>query len=125
MISCIGALPAGGRLTVSDEESVEDGAQLGKIREPADGVGGAWRFIAGCRAGIAAPVGPGRRDQRTAAVRQDDEQEQAAAALDGANDAEALALEGVAPSRHRHFVRVILGVGSVSPLPSTRSRMAS
>jgi hypothetical protein len=67
------------------------------------------------------PVGPCRRNERSAAIRQNDENEKSAASLDGVNHAERLAFEGVAPADDSHLRRNIAVMGSVSPLPSTRS----
>jgi hypothetical protein len=71
------------------------------------------------------PVGPCRRNERSAAIRQNDEDEQDAATLDGVGHTERLAFEGVAPPDNGHLRRNISVMGSVAPLPSTRSRMAN
>jgi hypothetical protein len=65
-----------------------------------------------------APVGPRRGNERSAAVRQDDEREQHAASLDGLDHAESLAFEGVAPPDNGHLGRNIAEMGSLSCLPS-------
>jgi hypothetical protein len=67
------------------------------------------------------PVGPCRRNERSAAIRQNDENEQDAASLDGVDHTESLAFEGVAPPDNGHLRRNISVMGSVAPLPSTRS----
>jgi hypothetical protein len=69
------------------------------------------------------PVGPCRRNERSAAIRQNDENEQDAASLDGVDHTESLAFEGVAPPDNGHLRRNISVMGSVAPLPSTRFRM--
>jgi hypothetical protein len=68
------------------------------------------------------PVGPCRRNERPAAVRQNDENEQDAATLDGVHHTERLAFEGVAPPDNGHLGWNIPVMGSVAPLPSTRFR---
>ena len=68
-----------------------------------------------------APVGPRGRNERSAAIRQDDEYEQHAASLDAADHRQRLPLERMARSNDRHIIRMIVEMGSVSPLPSTAS----
>ena len=119
IFSCMFTLRAQRRLVPSAEKSVENCAQPAKISEMSERRCvvdiaastlhyGSVRFV---------PVGPSGWNQRSAAIRQDDEHEQAAASFDCADDAERLPLERVSSTRHGNFARDILGVGSVSPLP--------
>jgi hypothetical protein len=68
-----------------------------------------------------APIGPRGRNERSAAVRQDDEHEQNAASLDAADHRQRLALERVALADDGYLIRDIAEMGSVSPLPLTTS----
>jgi hypothetical protein len=72
-----------------------------------------------------APIGPRGRNERSAAVRQDDEHEQNAASLDAADHRQRLALERVALADDGYLIRDIAEMGSVSPLPSTGSTTTS
>jgi hypothetical protein len=67
------------------------------------------------------PIGPRRWNERPAAVRQNDENEENAASLDGVNHAECPAFEGVAPPDNGHLDWNISVMGSVAPLPSIES----
>jgi hypothetical protein len=106
------------RLGRSAQESVDDLAQGEQITEPAERGCAVDIVIAERCVGIA-PVGPGGGNERSAAVRQDDEHEQRAASLDGVDHAESLAFEGVATPDNGHLGRNISAMGSVAPLPST------
>ena len=61
-----------------------------------------------------APVGPRGRNERSAAVRQDDENEQHAASLDAADHCQRLALERVALADDGYLIRDIAEMGSLS-----------
>jgi hypothetical protein len=103
-------------------ESVDELAKLEQIAELAE---------RGCAITIAmerrrvdvgrSPIGPCRWNERSASVRQNDENEENAASLDGVNHGESLAFEGVAPPDNGHLRRNISVMGSVAPLPSTTS----
>jgi hypothetical protein len=103
-------------------ESVDELAKLEQITELADRgcaimiVMQRRRVDVGC-----SPIGPHRWNERSAAVRQNDENEQDAASLDDVDHAERLAFEGVAPPDNGHLGWNISVMGSVAPLPSTRS----
>ena len=108
------------------QESVEDRAQLEQITEIAERgavveIVIAWRCVG---AGIA-PVGPRGRNERPAAIRQDDQHEHHAASLEAADHGQRLAFEGVPPTGDRHLIGNILEMGSLSCLPSTRSGIAN
>jgi len=107
------------RLGRSAQESVDDLAKLEQITELAER--GCVVDIVSARRCVAAPVGPRSRNERSAAVRQDDEHEQRAASLDGVDHAESLAFEGVAPPDNGHLGWNISVMGSVAPLPSIES----
>jgi hypothetical protein len=110
------------RLGSSAVESVDELAKLEQIAELAE---------RGCAITIAmerrrvdvgrSPIGPRRWNERPATVRQNDENEENAASLDGVNHAERLAFEGVAPPDNGHLGWNISVMGSVVPLPSTAS----
>jgi hypothetical protein len=57
----------------------------------------------------------------SAAIWQDDEDEQHAASLNAADHGQLLALECVTLPDDRHTIRMIAEMGSLSPLPSTNS----
>jgi hypothetical protein len=109
------------RLDVSAQESVDDLAKLEEITELADRGCAVDIVIARQCIGIA-PVGPGGRDERSAAVRQDDEHEQHAASLDAADHRQRLALERVALADDGYLIRDIAEMGSLLCLPSIRFR---
>jgi hypothetical protein len=73
----------------------------------------------------AAPVGPRGGNERSAAIRQDDEHEQHAASLDAADRRQRLALERVALTSDGDLSRNIAEMGSLSCLPSTPSTITS
>jgi hypothetical protein len=109
------------RLGTSAAESVDELAKLEQITELAESgrvitiVMQRRRVDVGC-----SPIGPRRWNERSAAVRQNDENEEDAASLDGVNHAERLAFERVAPPDNGHLGWHIPVMGSVAPLPSTR-----
>ena len=109
------------RLKLPAEERVEDCAQLEQIahsaeRDAVDIVVVLRGIGAGCT-----PVGPRGRNERAAAIRQDDEHKHHAASLDAADHGQRLAFEGVPPADDRHLIGNILEMGSLSCLPSTTS----
>jgi hypothetical protein len=68
-----------------------------------------------------APVGPLGRNERAAAVGQNDKQEEYAAAPDAAEHVKRASLEGMALAGDRHPIRNITAMGSLPPLPSMPS----
>jgi hypothetical protein len=66
-----------------------------------------------------APVGPLGRNERAAAIRQTDQQEEHTAAPDTADHGERAALEGVTLAGDRHQIGKITAMGSLPTLPST------
>lgn len=68
-----------------------------------------------------APVGPTRRDQRARFIRQDQQQEQSLTAFAAAVDTKLPSLKRVPLAPNAHDRRKVLGLGSESLLPSTRS----
>ena len=112
------------RLKLPAQESVDDATQLEQIAELAE-----RRFVLDIVVALRsvgasiAPVGPCGWNERSAAVRQDNKNEQYAASLDAADHRQRLAFEGLAPARDGYLIRIIAEAGSVSPLPSTRSAM--
>jgi hypothetical protein len=110
------------RLGSSAVESVNELAKLEQITELAE---------RGCAVTIVmerrcvdvghSPIGPRCWNERSATVRQNDENEENASSLDGVDHAESVALEGVAPPDNGHLGGNISVMGSVAPLPSTRS----
>jgi len=65
-----------------------------------------------------APIGPCGRNEGSAAVWQDDEDEQHAASPDAIDHGQRLALERMALTDDRHLFQNIAVMGSLSPLPS-------
>jgi hypothetical protein len=107
-------------------ESVDDLAKLEQITQLAERGCVVGSVIAQRCVGTGiAPVGPRGGNERSAAIRQDDEYEQHAASLDTADHRQRLPLERMARSNDRHIIRMIVEMGSVSPLPSIRSRTVS
>ena len=103
-------------------ESVEMKAQLQQIGEPTkdgDSIGlvDGWRCRAGRRV---APVGPGGRNERPAAVGQDRQHKQHATSAQAADHIKRLPLEHVASAGDRNPSRSIPAMGSLWWLPSTR-----
>src|ERR1700730_16861041 len=104
-------------------ESVDDLAQLKQITKPTesrcvDDVVRARRCL-----GVVMiyPIGPRRRNEGSTAVWQDDEDQQQASSLNAADHCQRLPLERMALSNDHHIIRMIVEMGSVSPLPSTKS----
>jgi len=114
------ALLAAHRLDVSAVESVDDLAQMEQIAESAESVGTGivHRRSPGL---LCAPIGPVGRNERSAAVRQDHENEEDAAPPDAADRGERLAFEGVPLAGDCHRIRNITAMGSLWPLSSTGS----
>jgi hypothetical protein len=107
-------------------ESVDDVAKLEQITQLAERGCVVGSVIAQRCVGIGiAPVGPRGGNERSAAIRQDDEHEQHAASLDAADHRQRLPLERMARSNDRHIIRMIVEMGSVSPLPSIGSTTTS
>jgi hypothetical protein len=120
------ALLAGHRLDVSVAESVDNLAQLEQVAESAEIVATLTAIVrqhSPCLVG--APIGPVRRNERSAAVWQDHEKKENAAPLDAADHRQRLAFEGVTRTGDGYRVWNIAVVGSLWPLPSTRSRTAT
>jgi hypothetical protein len=117
------ALLALHRLDGSVVESVNDLAQLEQIAEPAEIVGttSIVRRRSPCLLGV--PIGPAGRNQRAATVWQDHENEEDAAPPDAADHGQRLAFEGVALAGDGQRIWNITVMGSLWPLPSTRSRI--
>jgi hypothetical protein len=111
------------RLDVPAQESVDDLTKLEQITELAERECVVDIVIAQRCVGIA-PVGPRGRNERSAAVRQDDEHEQHSASLDAADHRKRLALESVALADNGYLIRDIAEMGSLSCLPSTKSAKA-
>jgi hypothetical protein len=105
------------RLGRSAQESVNDLAKLEQITEPAER-GCAGDIVIARRCVGVAPVSPHGGNERSAAVRQDDEHERHAASLDAADHRKRLALERVALASDGDLSRDIVEMGSLSPLPS-------
>jgi hypothetical protein len=110
------------RLDASAAQSVDDLAQVKQIAESAQIVvailGGVHERPPGL---LWAPICPLSRNERPAAVRQDDENEEDAAPPDAADHGQRLALEGVAFSGDSCRIRNITAMGSLWLLPSTPS----
>jgi hypothetical protein len=112
------------RLDVPAQESVDDLAKLEQITELAERRCVNDIVIPERWVGIA-PVGPRGWNERSAAVRQDDEHEQHAVSLDAADHRQRLALERMALTDDGYLVRDIMAMGSLSCLPSTGSTTTS
>ena len=120
--SCMAALHVWRRLDVPAQESVDDLAKPEQITELAERGCVVDIVIAQRWVGVGiAPVGPGGRNERSAAVRQDDQHEQDAPPLDAVDHAERLAFERMTLANNGHLSRNIAEMGSVSCLPSTAS----
>jgi hypothetical protein len=120
--NCMTALLARHRLDVSVVESVDDLAQVEQIAESAEIVATITGIVRRRSLGLLyAPVGPAGRNERSAAVRQDHKNEEDAAPPDATDHGERLAFEGVALADDGHRVRNITVMGSLWPLPSTKS----
>jgi len=96
------------RLDVPAQESVDDLAKPEQITELAERGCEVDSVIAQrCVVGSIAPVGPRGRNERSAAVRQDDEREQHSASLDAADHRQRLALERVTLAGNGYLIRDI------------------
>jgi hypothetical protein len=120
--SCTGHLPAilpailADSVTRSVDQAVDDPPRMLEITErPQHLARGPCRLIS-------REVRPGRRDQRTGAVRQHQDQVQAALPAHPAEHPQRSTTEWVTLSDDRHLRREVLQVGSVSPTRSRRSR---
>jgi len=109
---------------VPAQESVDDLAKLEQITELAER-GCAVHIVIARRCVGIAPVGPCGRNQRSAAVRQNDEHEQDAASLNTADHRQPLALKRVALADNGYLIRDIPEIGSLSCLPSIASTTMS
>jgi hypothetical protein len=108
------------RLDGPAQESVDDLAKLEQITELAER-GCEVDIVVARRCVAIAPVGPRGGNERSAAVRQDNEHEQHAAPLDAADHRQRVALERVALASDCYLSRDIVEMGSLSSLPSTPS----
>jgi hypothetical protein len=120
------ALLARRRFGASAAESVDELAQPEQIAEPAEIVASVigidWRRSSRRRN---FPIGPARRDQRPAAVRQNCEEIGDAAPPDGADHGQRTTFEGMTIARDPHGCRKIVAMGSLWPLRSTLFHMRS
>lgn len=101
------------------QQSIHNSASAKQLRE-----GGQCRVLrfrrSGWRPELGVQVSPCRRDQRARAVRQYENEMQAALAMGPAQHFQRLPLEGMAPADDRHPFWVVVEVavvGSVSCLP--------
>jgi hypothetical protein len=116
------ALQVGRRLEAPAQESVDDLAKLEQITELTEGGCVVDILITQRSIGVSiAPVGPGGRNERSAAVRQDREHVQHAASLDAAHHRQRLPLERVPLADNGYLIWDIAEMGSLSCLPSMRS----
>jgi len=120
------ALLARRRFGASAAESVDELAQPEQITEPAEIVASVigidWRRSS---RRLNLPIGPARRDQRPAAVRQNCEEIGDAAPLDGADHGQRSTFESMTLARDRHGCRNIMAMGSLWPLRSGAFPMPS
>ncbi len=120
--NCMTALLSWRRLDVSAAQSVDDVAQVKQIPEAAQIVVAIADIVRRRTVGLlGAPIGPLGRNERPAAIRQDRQNEKDAAPSDAADSGQRLAFERVALAGDRHRIRNIMTMGSLWPLPSTRS----
>ena len=120
--NCMTALLSRRRLDVSAAQSVDDLAKVKQIPEAAQIVVAIADIVRRRAVGLfGAPIGPLGRNERPAAIGQDYENEEDAAPPDAADRGQRLAFEGVALAGDRHRIRDITTMGSLWPLPSTRS----
>jgi len=107
----------------SAAESVDEMAQLEQIGKTTERT--KRRVVVGQSsraAGVTiAPVGPLDWNERAAAIRQADKQEEHTAAPDAADHDERAALKGVTLAGDRHRIGKITAMGSLPTLPSMRS----
>jgi hypothetical protein len=110
------------RLSVPAQESVDDLAKPQQIIKLAERGCVVDIGIARGSVGVGiAPVGPRSGNERSAAVRQDNEDEQDATPLDAAYHRQRLPLERMAFAGDDHPTRNIPEMGSLPYLPSTAS----
>src|SRR5438874_7642662 len=98
-------------------------AQLEQISETAQRAKGGvvvWQSLR-CGGVTLAPISPLGRDQRSAAVRQADQQEEHTAAPDAADRGERAAFKRVTLAGDRHQIGKITAMGSLPTLPSAAS----
>ncbi|HYA81261.1 MAG TPA: hypothetical protein VED87_10055, partial [Methylocystis sp.] len=108
------------RFGASAAESVDELAQPEQIGEPAkilDSVIGSDRRRSSRRRHL--PIGPARRDQRPAAVRQNGEEIEDPAPPDGADHRQRPTFESMTLPRDRRRSGKIMAMGSLWPLRST------
>ena len=106
-------------------ESVDHLAQMEQIVEAAESGGATVDVRRRSLAPFPVPVGPVDRNQRSAAVRQNRENEADATTSHAVDHRERPAFEGVPFTGDGHPRRKILVMGSVSCLPSAAFRMRS
>ena len=122
--NCMTALLSLRQLDVSAVQSVDDLAQVKQIPKSAQIVVAIADMLRRRAVGLlGAPIGPLSWNERPAAVRQDHQNEKDAAPPDAADREQRLAFEGVALAGDRYRIRNITTMGSLWPLPSTRSRI--
>jgi hypothetical protein len=109
------------RLDVSAVESVDDLAQMEQIAESAEAAHCRAVIIGGAAVVTCVPTGPLCGDERAAAVRQVYEQKQNTATPNAADHGQCLAFESMPLADDRYRIRNISVMGSLAPLPSTRS----
>jgi len=106
------------RLDVSAAQSVNDLTQVKQIAESAQIVAITADIFRRQPVGLLwAPIGPLSRNERPAAIRQDDENQEDVAPPDAANHGQRLTFEDVALAGDRHRIRNITAMGSLWPLP--------
>jgi len=117
------ALQSRRRLDALAAESVDDLSQLKQIVEPAQ-IPTAVASVCVERSlrRFPTPICPIGRNERSAAVRQDHQNERDAAPPDAADHRQRLAFERMAFTGDSHRIRDIKTTGSLWPLPSTPSR---
>jgi hypothetical protein len=112
------ALLSQSRLDVSAAQSVDDPAQVKQIPEAAQIVVAIADIVRRRAVGLlGVPIGPLSRNERPAAIGQDNQNEKDATPLDAADRGQRLAFEGVALAGDRHRIRNITTMGSLWPLP--------
>jgi hypothetical protein len=115
------ALLARHRRDVSAVESVDDLAQVEQITESAEIVDTITGLVRRRSPGLlCTPIGPAGRNERSAAVRQDDENEEDAAPPDAADHRQRMAFECVTLAGDRDRIWNVTVMGSLWPLSSTR-----
>ena len=116
--NCMTTLLSRRRLDVSAAQSVNDLTQVKQIAESAQIVAITADIFRRQPVGLLwAPIGPLSRNERPAAIRQDDENQEDVAPPDAANHGQRLTFEDVALAGDRHRIRNITAMGSLWPLP--------